>query len=154
MDEEALRWLAPLGFGVLFVALWIGTFQVVARVGGWRELAAAYPPLGITGAGLGETFRMRSLQLRRGMNYNHCVTLTAGPTALRLALPRIFAWGHPPIEVPWSEITTEAGRAWLVPIVTLHCARVPAAPVRLPRGLARRLAQASGGQLPLPAEGA
>lgn len=151
--DNGLWWLAPLGFGVFFVALWVGIFQLVARIGGWRELAAAYPPLGITGAGLGETFRMRSAQLRRGVNYNNCVTFTAGPSALRLSLPRLFALGHPPIEVPWSEIAVEAGRAFWTPIVTLRCARAPAVPVRMRRKLAETLARASGGQLRLPPVG-
>lgn len=145
-----IAWLAPLGAGLLFVALWVAIFQGLARLGGWRELAAAYPPLGITGAGLGERLRMRSLQLRRGTNYNNCVTLTAGPSSLRLSLPWLFAWGHPPIEVPWAEITAEPGRALFFPVVTLRCARAPAVPVRMTRRLAETLARASGGQLRLP----
>jgi len=153
MGDDALWWLAPLGFGVFFVTLWMAIFQVVARVGGWRELARAYPPLGITGPGLGESFRMRSLQLRRGVNYNNCVTFTAGPAALRLSLPRIFALGHPPIEVPWPDITAEAGRTLWMPIVTLRCAHAPSVPVRMRRKLAETLARASGGQLHLPAAG-
>lgn len=154
MDEGALWWLVPLGVGLGFVALWVGIFQVVARMGGWRELAAAYPPLGITGAGLGETFRMRSLQMRGGMNYNNCVTLTAGPATLRLSLPWLFQWGHPPIEVPWAEIATEASRSFFMAMVTLRCARTPGVPVRLRRSLAETLARASGGQLRLPAAAA
>jgi hypothetical protein len=150
MGDETLRWLAPLGFGVFFVTLWVATFRVIARVGGWRELAEAYPPRGITASGLGERFRMRSLQLRRGVNYNNCVTLTAGPAALQLSLPRLFGFGHPPIEVPWSDVTAEAGRAFWMPIVTLRCARLPSVPVRLRRKLAEQVARASGGQLRLP----
>lgn len=154
MDESELRWLAPLATGLLFVALWVGIFQLVARFGGWRELARAYPPLGISGTGAGETFRMRSVQLRRGTNYNNCVTLTAGPSVLRLALPWLFAWGHPPIEVPWSEIETEAGRSFFVRLVTLRCARAPSVPVRMRPRLAETLARASGGRLRLPPAGA
>jgi hypothetical protein len=152
MEEVRLWWLTPVAVGVLFVALWVAIFQALARVGGWRELALAYPPLGITGPGLGESFRMRSLQLRRGVNYNNCVTLTAGPSALRLALPRVIALGHPPIEVPWPELTAEAGRALWMPVVTLRCARAPSVPVRMRRRLAETLARASGGQLRLPEE--
>lgn len=152
MEEQTLRWLVPLGVGASFVALWFGIFQLVARLGGWRELARTYPPLGITGTGLGETFRLRSAQLRAGVNYNRCVTFTAGPATLRVSLPRILAFGHPPIEVPWSELHAEAGRALWASIVTLRCARAPAIPVRLRRALAESLARASGGQLRLPAE--
>lgn len=147
------RWLLiPLAFGLAFLALWIGLFRFFAWSGGWRELARAYPPLGLFGAGLGESFRMRSLQLRHGIRYNHCVTLTAGPSALRLSMPWPFAVGHVPIEVPWSEIRTEAGRVWWFALVTLRCARVPDVPIRLRRKLAEALARASGGQLRLPAE--
>jgi len=153
MSEQDLRWLAPLAVGALFVVLWVATFQLVGRLGGWRELARAYPPLGIVGAGTGETFRMRSVQLRRGVNYNNCVTLVAGPSALRLALPRIFGWGHPPIEVPWTELSAEVGRTLWVRVVTLRCARAPSVPVRMRPRLAEALARASGGQLRLPPAG-
>lgn len=153
MSEQDAWWLAPLGFGVLFGALWVAIFQVVARLGGWRELARAYPPLGIVGAGSGETFRFRSVQLRHGVNYNNCVTLVAGPAALRLALPRVFAWGHPPLEVPWGEISVEVGRRFWMRVVTLRCARAPSVPVRMRPRLAETLARASGGQLRLPHAG-
>ncbi|MEB2346211.1 MAG: hypothetical protein OZ948_15915 [Deltaproteobacteria bacterium] len=153
MDAPSPSWLVPLGVGIGFVALWVGIFQLLGRVGGWRELARAYPPLGIVSAGIGETFRMRSLRLRARIDYNGCVTFTAGPSALRLSLPRPLAFGHPPIEVPWSELRAEAGRALWVPVVTLRCARAPAIPLRMRRALAESLARASGGQLRLPAEG-
>jgi hypothetical protein len=150
MGDGRLALLVPLGFGVLFVGLWVGIFQVLARVGGWRELARAYPPLAIVGSA-GETFRMRSAQLRRGVNYNGCITFVAGPAALRLSLPRILAFGHPPIEIPWAEISSEASRSLWVALVTLRCARAPSVPLRLGRRLAESLARASGGQLRLPA---
>ena len=150
MDEQAFRWLVAAGAGLAFVALWVGMFQLFARIGGWRELARTYPPLGITGAGLGETFRMRSLGLRANLNYNACVTFVAGPATLRVSLPRLLAFGHPPFEVPWADIETEARRSFLVSLVTLRCARAPAAPIHLRRRLAASLARASGGRLRLP----
>lgn len=145
-----VEWLVPLGVGLAFVILWAPIFRGVAQLSGWRALAAAYPPVGIPGAGLGERFRMRSIQLRYGINYNSYVTLTAGPACLRLTIPRLIGWGHPPIEVPWTEITAERGRILFLPSVTLRCARVPAVPVSTSRRLAERLARASGGQLRLP----
>lgn len=151
MDASSLAWLVPLGVGAGFVALWVGIFRLLGWVGGWQALARAYPPLGIASAGVGETFRMRSVQLRASVNYNGCVTLTAGPSALRLALPRLLSFGHPPIEVPWPELQAETGRSLWIPFVTLRCARAPTIPVRMRRSLAESLAHASGGQLRLPA---
>ena len=156
MDDASGTWPAALAaFGSLafFVIAWVGTFQALASIGGWRELARAYPPLGVLGSSLGESFRFRSAQLRNGIGYNNCITLGASPMALRISMPWVFSIGHAPIEVPWSEIRTEAGRSWGFPMVTLHVARLPGIPLRLRRGLAADLARASGGQLALPAEG-
>ena len=150
MDESALRWLILAGNGLVFVALWLGALHVSARIGGWRELARAYPPLGIPGSGLGETFRFRSIGLRARTHYGACVTLVAGLASLRVSLMRPFGVGHPPFEVPWDDITTEPKRAFLVPQVSLRCARVPHVPIRMQRPLAEALARASGGRLQLP----
>ncbi len=155
MEGTTEPWAATaaiLASVVLSLVAWFGSLHAVARWGGWRRLAAAYPAGAVPGSGLGETFRWRSLSMRKGVNYNHCVSLTASPSALRVSMPWIFSAGHPPIEIPWSEIRSEPGRVWWIRVVTLRCARAPSIPVHLRRGVAARLARASGGQLPLPVD--
>lgn len=157
MDGTTDSWIslaAVLGSAVVFVGIWFGSLQVLARWGGWKLLADRYPPSGVLGSSVGESFRFRSLTLRNGANYNNCVSLTAGPSVLRLSMPWLFSAGHAPIEVPWSEIRSEAGRVWWTRVVTLRFAREPSVPLRVRPRLAEGLARASGGQLALPPEAA
>jgi hypothetical protein len=157
MDGTADAWIslsALLGSAVVFLGIWFASLQVLSRWGGWKQLADHYPPSGILGSGVGESFRFRSLTLRNGANYNNCVSLMAGPSALRLSMPWLFSAGHAPIEVPWSEIRSEAGRVWWYRVVTLRFARAPSVPLHVRPRLAAGLARASGGQLALPPEAA
>lgn len=130
-----------LGFPLLFVALWLAIFKVVSLWGGWHALAVTYPA---QGDAVGERFRMRSVQLRAGCNYNNCVTFVASPAGLQLSMPLPFRFGHPAIFLPWSEIRSERARAWLVPVVSLTALRCPDVPIKLRSRLAERLLQAGG----------
>lgn len=155
MDETTVAVLALLGFTALFVVLWVGGFHLFASLSGWRELARAYPAApGLGGSELGESFRMRSAQLARGVNYSNGITFTASPVGLRISMPWLFSFGHAPIEIPWAELRSEADRVWWVPVVALRPARTPSVPVKLRRPLAEELARASGGRLALPPDGA
>lgn len=148
--DSGVSFVAVLGSLAMFVAIWFGSLHLVARGSGWRRLADAYPPSGVLGSGVGESFRLRSITMRSGLHYNLCVSLSASPSALRISMPWIFSAGHAPIEIPWSEIRSEAGRVWWNPVVTLRFARAPSVPVSVRRRLAAGLARASGGQLALP----
>lgn len=157
MEQGSAGWVAVLLGVAGFAALWVVLLRATAWLSGWRELARAYPPLGLSqafaGPGAGERFRFRSAQLRYGSNYNNCITFHVTPATLRLAAPWLL-FGHAPIEIPWSEVETRAERVFWVPMVALRPARTPSVPIKLRRALAERLAGASGGQLALPAESA
>ena len=157
MDGTTDSWLpfaAMLASSAMFLAIWFGSLHLLARGSGWRRLADAYPPSGVLGSGLGETFRLRSITMRSAIHYNLCVSLSVSPSALRISMPWIVSAGPPPIEIPWSEIRSEAGRVWWNPVVTLRFARAPSVPVSVRRRLADGLARASGGQLaPPPGDG-
>lgn len=153
MEGTTDSWLpiaSVLGSTAVFLLIWLGSLHAMARWSGWRQLAAAYPPGDVLGSGLGETFRMRSITMRKGLNYNLCVSLSASPSALRISMPWIVSSGHAPIEVPWSEIRSEPSLVWWIPVVTLRFARAPSVPFSVRRRLAVRLERASGGQLALP----
>jgi hypothetical protein len=157
MEQGPAGWVAALIGVAAFAALWVVLFHATAWLSGWRELARAYPPLGLSqafaGPAAGERFRFRSAQLRYGTNYNNCLTFHVSPATLRLATPWLL-FGHAPIEIPWAEVETRAERVFWVHMVTLRAARTPSVPIKLRRAFAERLASASGGQLALPAEGA
>jgi len=140
MESEPPFWIA-LAFASGFVALWIGIFQAIAVWGGWKRLAAVYPERALST--IGERFRMRSVQLRRGCNYNNCVSFAASPAGLRMSLIPLMNFGHPPIFLPWDELRAEESTVWRIRVVTLTAARCPEIPIKLRPKLAERLLAAA-----------
>jgi hypothetical protein len=129
--------LPPLEVIVGIAAAFVAIMLVLSRLGGWHSLAELYParqPF------LGRTYAFQSVQLAGWIGYNGCVTAGADPYHLYLALWPIVAFGHPPLAIPWSDVTTAYERKWMTSIVVLRFARDPAVRLRMSLTLARRLA--------------
>lgn len=131
-------------FPVFFCGLWITLFFLIARWGGWRTLAAAYPS---SGTPMGERFRMRSAQLRWGCNYNNCVTFFTSQSGLHLSMPFLFRFGHSPIFLPWSELRAHEERLWSTTVSVITSARCPDVPIKLRKPLASQLLAPASPQL-------
>jgi hypothetical protein len=74
----------------------------MARLTGWKRLAAAYPaqpPAPDARKGFG------SLGFYSMGNYDNCAVWRADDEHLHLALFRPFQWmGHPPMSIPWAAV--------------------------------------------------
>ena len=55
----------------------------------------------------GRKLRMKSGGMRWGTNYVACLTIGANREGLFLAVFPIFRVGHPPLFIPWNDISTE-----------------------------------------------
>jgi hypothetical protein len=101
-------WLIPM-FPLFFAAMWMLVTGFLAEVGGWSALAQHYrEPAGIDRRPV-RSFRMASMDLRRGWmplpaNYGNCVVLDVGPAGLHLRVWRPFRFRHPPLLIPWSQV--------------------------------------------------
>jgi hypothetical protein len=141
-------WTFPVVFVALWVGLWIGVFHVIALWGGWKTLAESYAsgsdPSDAAVAAAGERFRMRSARFRAGCSYSHCITFAATPWGLHLSLPFPFSFGHAPLRLPWSELRAREETVWLIPVVVLSTTRHPDLPIKVSRGLGRRLLAGAG----------
>ncbi len=131
---------------VLLPVVWCVVSVLLAHIGGWRELARAYPA---TRRFDGEKLGVRSARLGY-VNYNNCIRVSAGPAGLLLRMILPFRLAHPPILVPWTEVSvSDSGkRGWLIPPVTLTTRRCPWVTIRTDRRLAGKLAQAAGAAWP------
>ncbi len=130
--REALPLLVP----VLVVATWLALVVMLARYGGWKRLAERYRALGPF---RGKVWRFRSGRLNRA-NYNTC--LTVGTDGERLYLAPLFVYrpGHPPLLIPWKEITAEKKKILFMHYVDLSFSRVPGSRLRISERLWRRIA--------------
>jgi hypothetical protein len=54
---------------------------------------------------MGEQIRGQSASLRRWSRYRNCLTFTANQQGLHVSIFFLFRSGHPPLWIPWSEIT-------------------------------------------------
>ncbi len=138
---ELLIWAVPL----FFAAVWCSIFFVIARWGGWRSLAAAYPSRGVPA---GETFRMRSAGLRAGCNYNNCITFTSSSIGLHMAMPVLFRFQHAALFIPWGELPMTTQDSWFGPVLVLTPTRCPNVAIKLQRTLAEQLLRAAGQSIP------
>jgi len=94
-----------LGFVPLFLAVWFLSMHLIARVGGWRDLARLYRvDTPIAGA---REWRNRRGKMRYGTGYNGCLNVAANAMGLHLSLWPIFRPAHPPLFIPWTDIETE-----------------------------------------------
>ena len=91
-------------FLILFLVLWIGICMLISIISGWWELSKTYRanfPFN------GRKLRMKSATMRWGTNYGGCLTIGANREGLHLAIFPIFRVYHPPLFIPWIDISTE-----------------------------------------------
>lgn len=128
-------------FFPLFIVLWGIICHVISLVGGWRELASQYH---MEHPFSGELFRFQSAQMRGRMNYNGCVTVGANVEGLYLSVLFVLRLGHPPLFIPWSDVSgTIKKRRWFSRL-RLKFERCPSVPLVISKRLGERISHASG----------
>jgi|SRR5690349_10184328 len=137
-DETVGTWL-PLMFlalfPLLFVGIWSGVVLLLSWIGGWRALAGSYradQPF------TGEQFRAR-VGWMRGSRYRGVLTLGADSMGLSLSVFPLFRMGHPPLFIPWSDISFSKDRYGFFEGVRLRFSKVPSASLLIPTELAARV---------------
>lgn len=132
--------LAPLGFVLFFVGLWCLSMWGTSFLTGWHRLGRRFgkrtepsresPSIG----GL-----LLSIYMRYWTHYSGIVKITAADNALYLSINILFRCGHPPLEIPWSEIRIATRRVMLRNYVELLLGRNAPIPLRLTERQARKL---------------
>jgi hypothetical protein len=143
--DEALDW-HPWLFAVVFPLFWSAICLVIARVGGWSQVASEYRQ---GDAPDGARWRFQSGQFGWA-NYNNCLTVGAGARGIHFGVFFLFRPGHPPFEVPWEEISVTEGTFLFRHYVELRFRRASGVRVRLRKRLGDRLQAEAGGRWPGP----
>src|ERR1700690_1805840 len=92
-------WLTP----VLLPVFWATASWMISIFGGWSSLAEVYRDT--EGRTFLRVWRWRSGQFRFGMHYNNCLNFGADEQGLSISVVAFFRIGHPPLFVPWSQVT-------------------------------------------------
>ncbi|HEX8711116.1 MAG TPA: hypothetical protein VF730_04525 [Terracidiphilus sp.] len=130
----------PGGFAIFFVSLWCLTCFVISLFSGWLALSRRFrkdsEPLGETRAA-GPFFY--TVYMRFWGNYNNVIRLVATDDALYVSVLFLFRLGHPPLRIPWSEITFGRTRRFFRSYIVLTLGLQERIPMRIPERMARRL---------------
>lgn len=135
----------PEIFIALFIAFWFVLMLLIARLTGWAawtEFYRASSPF------TGTRWRFQSIQTRWLTHYGNCVTVGANEEGLYLAVLILFRIGHPPLFIPWRDVSVGTKKCLFGNVVELRFQATPAAPVYLSERLAQRIAAAAGSAWP------
>ncbi len=132
---ERPEFLIPFILGILYLG-----GHLIARGGGWSMLAGFYRA---SGSFLGECWRFQSAQMRWRMGYNNCLTVGSSPEGLYLSMLFLFRAGHPPLFIPWTEISIHSGAGFLSSSVEFRFRQAPTIPFRVSERLSRKIADAA-----------
>lgn len=127
-------------FLVFFPLLWLGVSFVIAQIGGWATLAQVYH---FTGEFRGERWSLQSARMRWGTGYNSVLTVGANQEGLYLAPLILFRFGHPPLFIPWYDISVKQTGS-IFRYTELSFRQVPSVSLKIGRRLAERLVSAAG----------
>ena len=132
----------PYAYLVLIcIFCWIALSILIAKLSGWASLARDYrddAPLD------GDRFHFQSAGMRFGTNYSGCLTVGVNRKGLYLAVWLLFRFGHPPLLIPWRDITMTERKKFFMQQVLLRFARCPSIPFIISKRLVDRITEARG----------
>ena len=131
--------MSPLYVALIALFAWPGILVLISHMSGWRELSENYPSPGMLD---GQMFRFQSASLRLGTNYGGCLNVGVNQMGLHLSLVAFFRIGHPPVFIPWPDISTEEKRGFLFRGVELRFARCPSVPLIIAERLMKKISDA------------
>lgn len=137
--------LRPEYFFLAFAGLWIGISITLAWIGGWTSLAQVYR---LTESFEGDRRWFQSAQMRWRVNYGSCLIVGANAKGLYLAILFPFRIGHPPLFIPWGDISIRRKEGFLFNTLEFRFRRAPEIPLRVSERLGRRLAASAGNWWP------
>ena len=120
---------------------WVAVSLIISYTGGWNSLAHIFR---CREAFSGLQCGWQSGQMRWLAHYRNCLTLGANPQGLYLAVSFPFRLAHPPLLIPWNEISLTRKRLLFVPMVRFQLGRELSVPLWVREPLANRLSEAAG----------
>ena len=121
MTASGLAFFVVLGAIAFFVLVWCFAVWIASWASGWRKLAERFPA---TFAFTGDTVRFASARIGIA-NYNGTLIVGTGSEGLYLVPIRIFRFFHPPLLIPWTEITSDPRDSSIMPRVLMTFPSVP-----------------------------
>ena len=125
---------------------WLAVSLVVSYTGGWYSLARSFRT---DSTFTGMKWRGESGWMRGIGQYHNCLVIGASPEGLFLSVFFPFRIAHPPLLIPWSEVTLSKSRIFFVNIVRFRLGREYSVPFSIRESLAAKLRDAAGAAWPI-----
>ncbi len=141
--EDLVGYL-PIILPAVFIVFWTVILFVLSNLGGWHSLAQAYPAYDPFS---GETRTFQSFQLNRGLpiNYSGVGIFGADFLGVHMSVFILFRFGHPPLRIPYSDLSGTEVKSILFNQVVLQTALHPGIKINVSKKLATWLEERSGG---------
>ena len=107
MTGVRIEYIAIQYIFLFLVAGWCGISVLMSFLSGWWELSRNYRSTTIFD---GTRFRFQSASMRLGTSYGNCVNLGVNQNGLYLSVLFLFRLGHPPLFIPWPDVSTTKKR--------------------------------------------
>jgi hypothetical protein len=135
-------------FPIYFLALWLLVSTVISFIGGWTTLAKRFR---LSKPFVGQRWTGQSGQMRWIAGYGNCLTVGCCPDGLYLATMPLFRFRHPPLLVPWNDVSIAQQRILFFRFVRLSLGHELGIPLYLRWKLADKLRCAAGNRWPIEA---
>jgi len=130
------------GFIVFFVLVLLFLLgHLISRLGGWNTLSVYYRS---PGPFLNKPWRFQSAQMRWLIRYNNCLTIGSNSQGLYLSMLFLFRAGHPPLFIPWTDISIHSSTGRVSRSVEFRFTQAPTISFRVSEWLSRKIAEAAG----------
>jgi len=137
--------ISPVFWVVLSLVLWLLMNYLVSRLTGWGRIAVHYRS---DGRIPGRIWRFQTITTRWGMGYKGSTNVGADSRGLYIFFGFFFRFGHPPIFVPWNDITITEKQVIKSKMLELRFRNTRDLPVRIDARLGASLAEAAGPNWP------
>jgi hypothetical protein len=137
----------PIFIPFYFAGWFVFVFYWIALTSGWRLLAQRFR---LQGTFTGEKWTRQSVHFRTFAQYNRVLIVGADRTGLFIAPMFILRPWHPPLFVPWNEISApQTIRRFFFTFIELRLGRSEQIPFRISPTLAAEVEAAAGAGWPV-----
>jgi hypothetical protein len=137
----------PLAFGLTdFLFLVFAVSFVISYTGGWASLARSFR---YRSKFNGSKWRGESGRMRGIAHYRNCLVIGANAEGLYLAVFFPFRIAHPPLFIPWNEVTFSKIRIFFVPMVRFQLGKEHSVPFSVRESLANKIREAARSAWPV-----
>ena len=128
---------------LFFICFWCLITLLISAISGWMTLARKFR---LENEFQGEKWRFRTAYMRFLSHYSNVITIGSDRTGLYMSLFHLFRIGHPPLLIPWPEVTILQGEHFYFFFKTkkFFLGREERIPLRISASLAENLRQAAG----------